>query len=149
MNTSVKIIVFPEAAPPKGALETAALDLITCAPLEEVVYFRTDEIPIALEDVHTRLSNLRALSFNKVSFPAAFPGLRLIGDGKVFPSLEHVLLSHVTVYRKDWNPLKTLLACRMSSGNRLNTLAIVGSLGSRERVVVEGIRDMVREISLS
>ena len=149
MNTSVKIIVFPEAAPPKGVLETAALDLITCTPLEEVVYFRTDEIPIALEDVHTRLSNLRVLSFNKVSFPAAFPGLRLIGDGKVFPSLEHILLSHVTVYRKDWNPLKTFLACRMSSGNRLNTLAIVGSLGSRERVVVEGIRDMVREISLS
>ena len=83
-----------------------------------------------------------------MSFPETFSGLRLIGDGKVFPSLEYVLLDDVAAYRGDWSPLKTFLASHMSSGNQLDTLLMVG-LRACQRVVVEGIRDVVREFSLS
>ena len=117
MNWFVKITVVLKVAPPENELGREALDLITYAPLEEVVYFHAQTIPIVLEDVHARLPNLRALSFSVVSSPAAFPGLRLIEDGKIFPSPEHVLLSHVTMDRDDWSPLAIFLAHCMSSGN--------------------------------
>ena len=148
MNSFVKIAIFLKVEPPERELGRAALDLITYAPLEEVVYFHAQTIPIVLEDVHARLPNLRALSFSMVSFPAEFPGLRLIEDGKIFPSLEHVLLSNVAVDHHDWSPLATFLAYRMSSGNRLDTLAIVGSSRVSGQVV-EDIRSVVRELSLS
>ena len=148
MNTFVSVTVVLSVVLDESVLEAAALDPITYAPLEDVVYFRAHMIPIALEDVHARLPNLRALSFHTVSFPAAFPGLRPIGDGKIFPSLQHVLLRDVSVDRDDWGPLRTFLASRMSSGNRLDRFTMTDPLRVCQQVV-EDVRGMVREFSLS
>ena len=56
-----------------------------------------------------------------------FPNPNLIGDWRIFPSLEHILLDHLDVNGGDWSSLVAFLACRLSSGNRLGTLVITDS----------------------
>ena len=68
----------------------AALDLITYTPLEEIVYLSTYDNPATTVDTHIRFPNLRALSYDLISLPEAFPDPTLIADEKVFPSLEYV-----------------------------------------------------------
>ena len=145
INTFVVIAIVLNGTPPKSVLERAALDLVPCAPLEEVVYFHAQSNPAVMEDTHTQFPNLRALSFDATSLPTAFSNPNLIGDGRVFPSLEHVLLDHLVDNDGDWSPLVDFLACRVSSGNRLDTLVIAGSPHVC-RQVIKAIRGMVREL---
>ena len=143
----IKIDIVLSGAPRKVVTERTALDLTTYTPREEVVYFRMSNSHYSKLDVYTRFPNLRALSFDMTSLPAAFPAPNLVGDGKILPSLEHVLLKDALVDGNDWSPLVTFLAHRMSSGNRLGTLVIVHPYDMSPEVT-EGIRGMVRELRI-
>jgi hypothetical protein len=82
-----------------------------------------------------------------VPLHTVFPNPNLVGDEKVFPSLEHISLDCTIVDYGDWSPLMTFLACRVSSGNRLDTLVIIDSPHMCPEVM-EGIRGMVRELKI-
>ena len=70
-------------------------------------------------------------------------------DEKIFPSLEHILLEGVRADHDDgWKPLTTFLACRMSTGNRLDALVIADHESVMPREVEKQIRSMVRELKL-
>lgn len=144
-NTFVRISIMLSEVPQKSVLERVALDLVACAPLEEVVSFRTSSNPVIVEGADTRFPNLRALSFNAIPLRTAFPNPELIGDEKIFPSLERVSLDPSGMDDGDWSPLMAFLAYRVSAGNRLDTLVIVGS-HHMCRQVVEDVRGMVREL---
>ena len=141
----VTINVLVKGSPSKNVLERAALDLIAHVPPEEIVYFHAHDNSLVMENTHTNFPKLRAIVFDTISLSAAFLNPTLIGDGKIFPSLEHISLECVYVDCGDWTPLTTFLACRVSSGNRLDTLGITDStdLGPE---VMDGIRGMVREL---
>ena len=145
-NMFVEISTALNGSPLRNALERTVLDLITYAPLEEVIYLHVYNNPAITENTHTQFPNLRALVFNAVSLSTAFPGPNLIADRKVFPSLEYVMLKHVGPDRRGgWSPLKNFLARRVSLGNRLDTLEIIGSHMCQE--VEEDVRGMVRELT--
>jgi len=128
----------------QNARERAILDLIGCTPREEVVYFKSNN-PIATEDTCTQFPNVRALSFDGVALSAALPNPNVAGEGKIFPSLEHVSLENLD--EDDWDPLATFLASRVSCGNRLDTLVINDSQNMPPEVV-DDIRGMVRELKI-
>ena len=141
-DVSVRVVLRGE--PHRTLIERAALDLITYAPLEEADFFFAQNVPIVMEDIHTRLPNLRVLRFEAVLLRAAFPDPNLVESGEAFPSLEHLTLRHMVLDDGDWSPLVTFLACRVTSGNRLDTLEITCSICMCPEVM-EGIRGMVRE----
>ena len=143
INTFVTINVVLGEAPHRTVVERAALDLVTYTPLEEVIYFHTYRIPVVTDGVHARFSNLRTLLFTVVPLRATFPDPNLVDTGRMFRSLEHLILEHVVVDNGDWSPLVTFLDRRVSSGNRLDTLSIKDSPRMRPEVM-EGIRGMVR-----
>ena len=143
-NTFVTITVVLNGALGVDVVKRATLDLITHVPREEVVYFQTYDNPIAMEDTYTQFPNVRALSLCTIPLSKAFPKSTTVGDGRIFPSLEHVLLKNTFASEGDWSPLMTFLARRVSSGNRLDTLTITNSSVCPE--VMEGIRGMVREL---
>ena len=147
MDTFIGIVILLNGTPHKSMIERAAFDLITYTPLEEVIYFHTHSIPIAMEDTCIQFPNLRALSFNTIPLPAALPNPYLIADGKTFPSLEHISLDRVDVDSGDWTPLTTFLAYRVFSGNQLDTLQIAGSPHMSQEVM-EDIKGMVRELKI-
>ena len=129
--------------------EKAALGLIACVPREQVVYFKTQTNPAGAEDMYAQFPNVRALSFDNVPLSAAFPNPNLAGDGRIFSSLEHVLLERVVMdYDGDWTPLVTFLACLMSSGNRLDTLVVADSPLMFPEVVMS-IRGLVRDLKIN
>ena len=127
-------------------LKRATVDLVTHTPQEEVVYFQTYGGLVPTEDIYTRLPNLRALSFDMVPLLTAFPST-LARDRNILLSLVHVSLKSMFVNDGGWSPLVTFLACRLSSGNRLDTLVIINS-HSMSPEVLEGIGGMVRELKL-
>ena len=127
MDMFAEICVLLNGTISESVLDRAVLDLITYAPPEEVVYLQTCCNPAAMEDTRAQFPSLRALSLESISLPAAFPNPKLIADGKVFPSLEHILLNKLIVDDGDWGPLVAFLDCRMSSGNPLHTLVITHS----------------------
>ena len=133
--------------PPRDTVERAALDLTMYALPEEVIHFRMHNKVAARVETYTRFPNLRALSFTEISLPAAFPDPNLIGEGKIFPALEHIFLENMIVDYVGWSPLVTFLAHRLSSGSRLDTLVIVSSPHMCPDVM-EGIRGMVRELRI-
>jgi len=147
MSTFVNVDVVLSGAPHGSVLERMAHDFTTYAPSEEVVHFRMHNKLGAGADAYTRFPNLRALSFYKISLPTTFPDPNSIGEGKISPFLEHILLERVDLDGADWSPLVTFLARRVSSGNRLDTLIIVRSPHMRPEVM-EGIRGMVRELKI-
>jgi len=147
VNPFVRIDVVVEGEPRRDVLERMALDLTTYAPREEVVHFRMYNKLAAGVDMYTQFPNLRALSFANMPLPAAFPNPNLIGEGKIFPSLEHILLEDMVVGYANWSPLVTFLTHRVSSGSRLNTLVIVSSPHMCPDVV-KGIRGIVRELRI-
>ena len=147
INAFVKIDVVLSGAPREDVMERVALDLTTYTPREELVHFRMSNKLAARLDTYTQFPNLRALSFNTISLAAAFPDPNLVGDGKILPSLEHVLLERMVVHDADWGRLVTFLAYRVSSGNRLVTLEIVNSPHMCPDVI-DGIRDMVQELRI-
>jgi len=105
------------------------LDLIKYAPREEVVYFRVceDSVDIDMEDISIQFPNLKGLHLERSSLPAAFPKLELDTDEEIFPSLQYLLLDWVNVDNGDWSPLIAFLDRRISSGNQLSSLVIVGT----------------------
>ena len=143
----VKVNVVLGGAPRKDVLERVALDLTTYAPREEVVHFRMYNQLATRLDTYTQFPNLKALSFDDMYLPAAFPNQILIGEGKISPSLKHVFLEDMVVDDADWSPLVTFLAHCVSSGNRLDTLVIVRSAHMCSDVM-ESIRGMVRELKI-
>ena len=143
----VEIAMLLEGAPQKSVIERAALDLITYVPLDEVVYLQAHKNPAAMEDTNTQFPNLRVLSLKTMSLHTAFPSPNLIADRKIFPSLEYISLESVEADRGDWSLLVAFLACRASSGNRLDTLRIVGYYDTCPEVM-EAIRGMVRKLKV-
>ena len=151
MNVFMAITMILNGKPPSALRAGAILDLIACTPREEVVYIKARNYPVVAEDTYTRFPNLRAISFGYLPLATAFPTPNLVGDGKIFPSLEHVLLEGVSVDDDgddDWKPLTTFLACRMSSGNRLDTLVITNHMSDMSQEVEGDVRAMVREFNL-
>ena len=144
INTFVTVDILVKGTPRKSVSERAALDLITYPPPEEVVYLHACNASAVTEDTYTQFPNIRALSFDSIPLSAAFPNPNLIGDGEVF-SLQHILLKRVVADCGAWTPLTTFLACRVSSGNRLDTLEIADS-SHMCLEVMDGIRDMVQEL---
>ena len=65
------IVMLLEETLDKRAMEKAALDLASYAPLEEVIYLHTYENPAAMEGVNVRFPNLKALTFHVISLSAA------------------------------------------------------------------------------
>ena len=141
------ITVVLNVALGSDAAKRATLDLITHVPREEVVYFQTYNDPVAMEVASTQFPNVRALSLDRARLSATFPSSNLVGDGRIFPSLEHVLLKHVFVDDGDWSPLMAFLARRAPFGGRLDTLVITNSPPMCPEMM-EGIRRMVRELKL-
>jgi len=147
INKFVRVDVMLSGALHRDVLEGAVLDLTTYAPPEEVVHFQMSNQRAIRVDTHTQFPNIRALSFNNVSLPVAFPNPILIVEGKIFLSLEHVFLENMYVNDADWSILATFLAHRVSSGNQLDTLMIVRSSHVCPGVM-ETIRGMVRELKI-
>ena len=128
-------------------LDKAILDLIARAPWEEVVYFRVYGEPVAMEDISTQFPNLRGLHFEKTPLAAAFPKSDFDRDGEIFPSLEYVLLDWVNTDDGDWSSLTTFLDWRVSSGNRLHTLVMIGTYHIAPSVSRSLRDDLVREFN--
>jgi len=145
-NTFVSINVALSGARRGSVLERVALDLITYVPQEEVVHFRIHKLD-ALVDAHTQFPNLRALSFDDIYLPTAFPKPKPNGEGRISPSLEHIFLENMVVDEGNWSPLVNFLAHRVSSGNRLDTLVIVRSTPIPPKAT-KSIRGMVRELRI-
>ena len=81
ITTFVRVRVLLSRAPHEEVLQTAALDLTTYVPREEVAHFRMYHKIAARVDMYTQFPNLRALSFANISLPAAFPNPNLIRGG--------------------------------------------------------------------
>ena len=145
-NAFVTIIVLLDGIRQENILKGATLDLITHIPREEVVHFGAYCTAIPTEGACTRFPNLRVLSFELMPLFAVFPD-PLIEDGKILPSLEHVLLKDVFENNGDWSPLLTFLGRRLSSGNRLDTL-VVARCSHVCQEVVNDIKGMVRELNI-
>jgi len=124
------------------------LDLVPYIPQDEVVYLRSWGEPAAMEDMSTRFPKLRALRPVLIPLPTVFPGSSLDGNGGIPTSLQHIHLELPIVDDGDWSPLTAFLACRVSSGNQLDSLTLDYSpqmcLG-----VEEHIRSMVREFGVT
>jgi len=147
IDTFAWIIVVLNVMDRRDILTRAAQDLIAHTPREEVSYFQTYNNPVAMEEMYIQFPHLRALSSSLIPLPKAFPNPGPVGNGKVFPSLEHIRLEQVVVDGGDWSPLINFLAARASSGNRLDTLVITNSAGMHSEVM-EGIRGLVRELKI-
>jgi len=146
INTFIRVDVALSGAHRGSVLERVALDLTTYVPQEEVVHFRIHKLG-ALVDAHTQFPNLRALSFDNIYLPTAFPKPKPHGEGRISPSLEHIFLENVVVDEGNWSPLVNFLAHRVSSGNRLDTLVIVRSTPIPPKAT-KSIRGMVRELRI-
>ena len=125
MNTFATIVIESQQIP-EELREKMVHDLIAHIPREEIVYFQTYGEPVAMEDVSTQLPNLRGLYIEGSPLSAAFSKSNLDGGGKIFPSLQYVCLDWVNKDGDDLSLLVTFLDRRMSFGNRLHTLVIVG-----------------------
>lgn len=147
MDAFVAVTLDLDDALPSSAEENAILDLIACAPQEEVVYFRKSCNLVAMEKIYNRFPNLRTLSFETIPLSAVFPGPNQGVDEGILLSLQSVLLENLALDNGDWSPLTTFLSRRASSGNRLNALKIIGSPHMRPEVI-EDIRGMVNVLSV-
>ena len=128
----------------RDVAKRALLGLIEQIPREEVVYFRTCDDPVVIEDIYTQFPNLKAFSFYRTHLSKVFPNLILVEDERIPPSLEHIRLECGFMGIGDWSPLMTFLERCALSGNRLDTLMIDGSAHLCPEVE-KGIRSMVRE----
>ena len=88
---------------------------------------------------------LRVIHFD-IPLRAAFPKSNLDQDG-IFPYLQHIriILDGGLIRRGDWRTLATFLEHLASSGNKLNTLEVVG-FGDVGPAVESRIRRVVREV---
>lgn len=146
MARSVAITLILNVAHRRDIRVRVAHDLIAHAPHEEVIYLLTRDNPIIMNDTYARFPNLKTLSSEEMPASEVFPNPDLIGDERIFPSLQHVLLQWSAADDRDWSPLMTFLACRISSGNRLDTLVITHSHICPE--VAKTVGGMVRELEI-
>jgi len=140
----VAITLVLKVADRRDIVRRAGLGLIVETPREDVVYLHTNDDPVVMEDTYTQFPNLRGFSSSGTPLSNIFPDPNLIGDNKIFPSLERVRLKPRFELTADWSLLVTFLEHRTSSGNRLDTLVIDGSAHLCPGVE-KGIRSMVRE----
>ena len=124
------------------------LNLVSYTPRDEVVYFRSWNEPAVMEDTSARFPKLKALHSGFMPLPAIFPGSNLDRNEGIPTSLKHIRLEQPVLEGCDWGPLTNYLACRSSSGNRLDSL----TLDRSPRMcleVEEHIRSMVREFRIT
>ena len=146
MVSFMGIIICVDQLPPENLLERAILDLIPDTAQAEIVYFKTHRGP-AMNGTYAQLPNLRALHFDTIPLSAVLPEPNLGWDGGVLPFLQYLSLERVVADGGDWGPLVTFLSHRASSGNQLDSLAIVLSSFTRPEVQ-DGIRSVVRELRI-
>jgi len=150
INTFVEVDAVLSGVVRRSMLERATFDLTTYAPQEEVVHLRIyNKLGTGVKPYtqFPNFPNIRALSFDRIYLPTAFPNPNLIGERVISPSLEHIFLEHMAVGDGDWSSLVDFLAHRVSSGNRLDILVIVSSPHMCPEVT-ENIRGMVRELRI-
>ena len=143
MNTFVEITIDFQRMLPGDRLENLAFNLIAHVPREEIAYLRMHD-NVVLENLSTKLPNLRGLHLKGTALLATFLGPTLNRDGGLLPSLQSLFLDHVNVDDGDWTPLMTFLAHRASSGNRLHSLVIAGSCDTTpemSRVLEEAVQE--------
>ena len=128
----------------KDLKQEATLDLISYVPPGEVVCFSAFGDPVGMKDISVQLPHIRALYFNRTTLHVAFPKPTPDWDGSIFPSLRHVSLEEVVVRREDWSPLITFLERRSSSGDQLDTLAVISPY-CMQPAVEESVKEMVRK----
>ena len=128
----------------REAQEGVVLDLLARAPWEEIVYLEMDGNLMTIGNVYPRFPNLRALTFDGITLSVVFPEPD-VNDGALL-SLRHLYLKELVVDGDDWSPLTTFLACRASSGNRLDTLEIICSphVGPATMEVIRGMASEVK-----
>jgi len=143
----VTIIVVLNVVDRRDIVKRASLELIAQAPREDVVYLLTDNDPVVMEDTYTQFPNLRKFSSSDAPLSNIFPNPNLIGDDKIFPSLEHIRLEPRFRLTADWSLLVTFLEHRASSGNPLDTL-VIDRFTHLCPEVEKGIRSMVRELTM-
>ena len=144
MDKAVVLIIQLGHPPPKDLLGKAALELTAYVPREEIVYFEGTNEPVGMDDIYTRLPNLKTLYLDNIHLPAVFPGPNSSGNESMPPSLQNLALRSTAVEGNDWSPLTTFLAHRASSGDRLDTLKVSRS-DHMCREAVENIEGTVRE----
>ena len=144
MDPLVTITIFLSQSTPNDLLEKAFLDLIADTSREEIVYFQANGNSTVAKDVYAQLPSLRTLHLVKIPISAALPKPNMNEDEGLLPSLQHIVFTGLATDNGDWGPLIAFLSHRVSSGNRLDYLAIIDSshMGSE---VAEGIRSMVGE----
>ena len=147
INTFMKVALEYHEEFSSDVQENAILDLISHAPQEEIVYFRTYGNSVAMGNVYAQFPNLETLSLANIPLSAAFPRPNLGEDEGISRSLQCVSLEELTVDDGDWSPLTTFLARCASSGNRLDVLEISRSPHMCPEVV-ERISSLVRELEI-
>ena len=121
------------------------LDLIAHVPGEDVVYFKTFGNSVTMENIRPRFPNLRALTFGRACLRTMFPESDVGRDKGTLLSLQRMSLEGLVDNHGDWSPLVAFLACRVSSGNRLDILEVSRSR-PMSREVMKVVRGMVREL---
>jgi hypothetical protein len=148
MDEFVGVTIELDPMLPKDILEEVTVDLIAHAPPEEIFYFRAYGNAVATEVISVQFPSLRALHFKEVPLHVAFPKPTPGRDMEIFPSLRHLTLDQVVVGSRDWSPLTTFLARRASSGNRLDTLELIG-YHPMQFGTEKSIRRVVREFRMT
>ena len=110
---------------PRDLLGKAFLDLVSYTPRDEVIHLHSRGEPAVMEDMSARFPKLRTLHSELIPLLAVFPGSSLDGNRGIPTSLQHIFLEQPGMDGPgDWNPLTSFLACRSSSGNRLDSLTL-------------------------
>ena len=147
MDTFMRINLDLEEILRYDVKQKLILDLIAHAPQEEIVYFRSRDDPIAMENVYAQFPNLRTLSLENIPLSSVFPRPNLGGDKGIPLSLQCMFLRELAVHDDDWSSLMTFLARRASTGNCLDALEI--SCSPRMcPAVVEDISEVVQELKI-
>ena len=141
-----KIVIRLGRTPPQDFSVEVLLDLIAFLPREEITLFATHSFPVPMEAISAKLPYLKVIVIEWIALHIAFSKSNVDQD-EVFPSLDYM---RINLYQGatrfgEWEPLTTFLGRLASSGNRLDTLEVLGDylMGSE---VEERIRGVVRKL---
>jgi hypothetical protein len=134
LEEEIKIVFLS----PEASLVT---EFAAHVPWEEIFCFRVGGCSITTKDLPVQLPSIRALHLGWTTL-SVFD----FKEGRdVFPSVQHVILESVYPGDEDgWDPLVGFLERRVSCGNRIDTIEIIGS-HPEDPVVDTFIRGAVRE----